>query len=53
MDRAIFKDVSNVILDALKKINKLNNTRLNITKTAFEIALQQLMKDVAVEEVSG
>ena len=52
-DEAIFKDVSNVILDALKKINKLNNTRLNITKTAFEIALQQLMKDVAMEEVSG
>jgi glutamate dehydrogenase/leucine dehydrogenase len=42
-DKGIFNDVSDVIHDALKNIYKLNTERTNITKTAFEISLKQLV----------
>ncbi|MBA4302856.1 MAG: amino acid dehydrogenase [Sphingobacteriaceae bacterium] len=42
-DDAIFSDVSNIIGDALKKVYALNPEKTNITRTAFEIALNQLV----------
>lgn len=42
-DDAIFSDVSNIIGDALKKVYALNPDKTNITRTAFEIALNQLV----------
>ena len=43
-DEAIFKDVSETIKNALKASNHKNNSKYNIAKTAFEIALKQLIK---------
>ena len=51
-DEGIFNDVSVVILNALKKIHELNNETVNITRTAFEIALQQLIEEPGKEEVA-
>jgi glutamate dehydrogenase/leucine dehydrogenase len=42
-DIAIFTAVSTTIKDALKKSFKKNNAKTNISKTAFEIALKQLI----------
>ena len=42
-DEAIFNDTSNTIKRALEKIHKLHPYRTNICKTAFEIALEQLV----------
>ena len=42
-DIAIFTAVSNTIKDALKKSFEKNNAKTNISKTAFEIALKQLI----------
>lgn len=42
-DTAIFKDTSETINDALKKAYSVNNSKTNIAKTAFEIALNQLI----------
>ena len=42
-DTAIFEDTSNTIMNALKKSHKINSTRKNISKTSFEIALNQLI----------
>ncbi len=42
-DTAIFEDTSNTIMNALKKSHELNSTRKNISKTSFEIALNQLI----------
>lgn len=42
-DEAIFKDTSKTIQEALKKIHALNPTKKQIAKTAFEIALKQLV----------
>lgn len=42
-DTAIFKDTSETINDALKKAYSINNSKTNIAKTAFEIALNQLI----------
>lgn len=42
-DTAIFEDTSNTIMNALKKSHKINSTRKNISKTFFEIALNQLI----------
>jgi glutamate dehydrogenase (NAD(P)+) len=41
-DQAIFEDVSNVIHDALKKAHSRNSGRTFLSRTAFEIALEQL-----------
>lgn len=43
-DEAIFKDTSETIKDALKKAHAKNNSKYHIAKTAFEIALKQLIK---------
>ena len=43
-DEAIFKDVSETIKNALKASYNKNNSKYNIAKTAFEIALKQLIK---------
>lgn len=43
-DEAIFTDVSNKIKEALKEVYSKNNSNRNIAKTAFEIALNKLMK---------
>ncbi|MAJ89711.1 MAG: amino acid dehydrogenase [Flavobacteriales bacterium] len=42
-DMAIFKAVSNTIKDALLATYKNNKSKQNISKTAFEIALKQLI----------
>ncbi len=42
-DIAIFTAVSETIKQALLKTFKKNNTKINISKTAFEIALKQLV----------
>lgn len=42
-DEAIFNDTSNTIKRALEKIHKLHPYKTNICKTAFEIALEQLV----------
>ena len=42
-DSAIFSDTSATIRDALKKSHAANNNKTNIAKTAFEIALNQLV----------
>lgn len=41
-DKAIFEDASSIIYNALKEIHKVNQTKLNISHTAFEIAIKQL-----------
>ena len=42
-DAAIFYDVSTIIKDALQAVYKQNNTTTNLSNTAFEIALKQLV----------
>ena len=42
-DIAIFTAVSNTIKNALIKVNNINNSKTNISKTALEIALKQLL----------
>lgn len=42
-DEAIFKDTSNTIKDALKATYKVNNDTSGLAKSAFEIALNQLI----------
>lgn len=42
-DTAIFEDTSKTIMNALKKSHEINPTRKNISKTSFEIALNQLV----------
>lgn len=42
-DEAIFNDTSNVIKNAIQKIFKENNSKINLSQTAFEIALKQLV----------
>ena len=42
-DEAIFNDTSMVIEEALKRAHRLSPYKINICKTAFEIALQELI----------
>jgi len=42
-DKAIFTDTSECIKNALIKSHSINNSKKNISKTAFEIALKQLV----------
>ena len=42
-DKSIFSDVSETIKSALNKVHDLNNSRNGLSKTAFEIALEQLI----------
>lgn len=42
-DEAIFNDTSKTIKNAIQNIFLNNNTKTNISKTAFEIALKQLL----------
>ena len=42
-DKAIFADTSDCIKNALIKSHSINNNKTNISKTAFEIALKQLV----------
>ena len=42
-DEAIFRDTSDTIKSALEKIHAKNKTKNNLSKTAFEIALNQLV----------
>ena len=44
IDESIFKDVSDTIKNALKTAHAKNNSKNNIAKTAFEIALKQLIQ---------
>ena len=41
-DEAIFADTSSIIKNAIAKANALNASKINISATAFEIALKQL-----------
>ena len=42
-DESIFNDTSNTIKNAIVKAHSLNNSKTNISATAFEIALKQLL----------
>ncbi|RZJ63625.1 MAG: amino acid dehydrogenase, partial [Flavobacterium sp.] len=42
-DEAIFKDTSEIIRNAIANVHAQNNSKLNISHTAFEIALKQLV----------
>lgn len=42
-DEAIFNDTSRVIREALERIHEINSGRTEIAKTAFELALQELV----------
>jgi hypothetical protein len=42
-DEAIFHDTSEIIKKAILKAYALNNSKTNISATAFEIALKQLV----------
>jgi glutamate dehydrogenase/leucine dehydrogenase len=42
-DQAIFEDTSKTIKKAIEKTHQENNSKLNFAKTAFQIALQQLV----------
>ncbi|WAC42077.1 Glu/Leu/Phe/Val dehydrogenase dimerization domain-containing protein [Pedobacter sp. SL55] len=42
-DDAIFTDASNIISNALKAVYQTSNKRTNLSSTAFEIALKQLV----------
>jgi len=42
-DASIFKAVSNTIKEAIQNTYNINNNKTNISKTAFEIALKQLI----------
>jgi len=42
-DKLIFEDTSSIIYNALKEAHQLNQAKTNIAKTAFEIALKQLV----------
>ena len=42
-DRAIFADTSDTIRKALEKSNAINDRKIGIARTAFEIALKQLV----------
>jgi glutamate dehydrogenase/leucine dehydrogenase len=42
-DEAIFSDTSEIIKNAIQKTYDLNNSKTNISATAFEIALKQLV----------
>lgn len=42
-DEAIFNDTSKIIKNAIEKIHKQNSSKVNISHTAFEIALKQLV----------
>ncbi|KAA1242436.1 Glu/Leu/Phe/Val dehydrogenase dimerization domain-containing protein [Aquimarina sp. RZ0] len=42
-DEAIFKDTSQTIKDAIKKVFDKDPAKINISRTAFEIALKQLI----------
>jgi hypothetical protein len=42
-DESIFNDTSNTIKNAIAKAHALSNSKTNISATAFEIALKQLV----------
>ena len=42
-DESIFEDTSNIIKDAIQNTYNTNSSKTNISKTAFEIALKQLV----------
>lgn len=42
-DKAIFDDTSNIIKNAIQKVYNLNQSKNDICKTAFEIALKKLV----------
>jgi hypothetical protein len=42
-DEAIFTDASSVIKNALQAVHKASAKRTNVSSTAFEIALKQLI----------
>jgi len=42
-DASIFEDTSNIIKEAIQKTYNVSNSKTNIAKTAFEIALKQLI----------
>ncbi|MCE7862860.1 MAG: amino acid dehydrogenase [Bacteroidetes bacterium CHB5] len=42
-DEAIFSDISNTILKAMRKTHTLNNKKTRLAQTSFEIALKQLV----------
>ncbi len=42
-DEAVFKDTSETIRKAIERVHEQNNSKVNISSTAFEIALKQLV----------
>ena len=49
-DEAIFHDVSNVIRTALEKVHQQNPDSVNLTESAFELALKELLQKEQYEE---
>ena len=43
-DEAIFKDVASCISAALEEVQNVNSSKVNISKTALEIAIKKLLK---------
>ncbi|MBN4052209.1 MAG: amino acid dehydrogenase [Bacteroidetes bacterium] len=48
-DEAIFNDVSSVIKNALQKVHNINGSNRNITKTALELALNDINNTSTVQ----
>lgn len=44
-DEAIFNDVSEIILEALKESHDVNDSPLNLTRTALDLALNKLLNE--------
>ena len=42
-DESIFKDTSEIIENAIKNVYQINNNKTNLSKSAFEVALKQLV----------
>ena len=42
-DESIFKDTSEIIENAIKNVHQINNNKTNLSKSAFEVALKQLV----------
>jgi glutamate dehydrogenase/leucine dehydrogenase len=52
-DQSIFQDVSNTIRTALQKTHAVNKEKINLSQTALELALKQLMQETEIQAAIG